>query len=325
MIDILAQLAANPESGVTNSPHWGWYAILYFFLGGLAAGLYFIATLLQLVGDPRDRPAIRLGYILAFPLVLICGVLLIIDLGQPQRFWHMLFQSHRFPMPMLKVWAPMSLGSWVLGIFGFFAFVSFLGVMIETERVRVPMLVRLDRWARERPRPIAVLWGIVGAFFGFFLAGYTGVLLIGTSVPLWHNAHLLGGLFLVSAASTSYALLMLLLMRRGQTHTDVTIRKLERADRMAIILELILLAFMLVLLGGVARPVITGGFGVVFWLGVVIVGLVVPLVMHRIRREGMTPERRAMIAATCVLIGGLLLRFVVVMSPQWPEIPLWYL
>ncbi|HJU67878.1 MAG TPA: NrfD/PsrC family molybdoenzyme membrane anchor subunit [Gemmatimonadaceae bacterium] len=324
MIEILAQLAANPESGVTNSPHWGWYVILYFFLGGLAAGLYFIATLLQLVGDPRDRPAIQLGYLLAFPLVIICGVILIVDLGQPQRFWHMLIQSHRFPLPMFKGWSPISVGSWVLSIFGFFAFISFVGVMIETGRLRRPLLVRLDRWARERPRPIAVLWGIIGAFFGFFLAGYTGVLLIGTSVPLWHNAHLLGGLFLISAASTSYALLMLLLMRRGETHTHVTVRKLERADRMAIIFELILLGVMLVLLGSVARPLITGGFGVVFWGGVVIVGLIVPLIVHRIRREGLTPERRAMIAAACVLIGGLLLRFVVIMSPQYPETPLWY-
>lgn len=325
MIAPLLQIGVNPESGVINSPHWGWYVILYFFLGGLAAGTYFIATLLQLVGDPRDRPAIRLGYTLAFPLVLICGVLLIIDLGQPLRFWHMLVQSERPPLPMFKAWSPISLGSWVLTIFGFFSFISFVGTMVETGRFGWGPAVRLDRWARARPRPVAVVWGIVGAFFGFFLAGYTGVLLIGTSEPLWHNARLLGALFLVSAASTSYALLMLLLMRRGTTPEDVTIRKLERADRMAIVFELVLLALMLILLGGIARPVVSGGFGLVFWLGVVVIGLVIPLVLHWTGRGNLTPERRAMLAAGCVLVGGLLLRFVIVMSPQWPKIPLWYL
>jgi formate-dependent nitrite reductase membrane component NrfD len=219
----------------------------------------------------------------------------------------------------------MSVGSWVLTIFGFFAFVSFVGTMVETGRFRWEPAVRLDRWARARPRPMAVTWGVIGAFFGFFLAGYTGVLLIGTSDPLWHNSRLLGALFLVSAASTSYALLMLLLMRRGGTHEDVTIRKLERADRMAIVFELVLLALMLLLLGGLARPMIRGGFGVVFWLGVVVIGLLVPLLLHGVRRGNLTAERRAMLAAGCVLVGGLLLRFVIVMSPQWPRIPLWYL
>ncbi len=324
-LTLFLQLAANPDSGVTNSPHWGWYVILYFFLGGLAAGSYFIATLLDLVGDPRDRPAIRLGYLLAFPLVLICGVLLIVDLGVPQRFWHMLLQSERVPLPMFKPWSPISVGSWVLSIFGFFTFVSFVGALVETGRFRWRPIVRLDRWARERPRPVTVLWGTIGAFFGFFLAGYTGVLLTGTSVPFWHNARLMGALFLVSAASTSYALLMLLLMRRGSTHADTTIVKLTRADRWTIVLELVLIAFMLILLGRVASPMIAGGFGIVFWVGVVALGLIAPLVLHGWGRSRWDPDRRARMAAVCVLVGGLLLRFVVVMSPQWPKIPLWYL
>jgi protein NrfD len=332
------QLAANPQSGVALPPHWGWLVILYFFLGGLAAGSYFIATMLELVGDPRDEEAIRLGYLLAFPLVVVCGILLVVDLGKPLRFWHMLVQSERPPLPILKAWSPISVGSWVLTAFALFAFVSFVGVLVEQGRVRWEPLVRADRWARARPRPFAVLWGIAGAFFGFFLAGYTGVLVTGTSLPFWHNARLMGGLFLASAASTSYALMILLLVRRvrdgrsGAPVAPTTVAKLERADRLAIVLELIILALMILLLGGVARPMIAGGFGVVFWLGVVLLGLVAPLVLHwRHRRApagaplGHDVARRAALSATCVLVGGLLLRFVVVMSPQWPRVPLWYL
>jgi formate-dependent nitrite reductase membrane component NrfD len=169
-----------------------------------------------------------------------------------------------------------------------------------------------------------VLWGILGAFFGFFLAGYTGVLVTTTSAPAWHNARFMGALFLASAASTSYALLMLLLMRRGRGHEDVTIVKLARADRWAILLELGIIAVMLVLLGRVARPFAAGGFGVVFWLGVVVLGLLVPLVLHR-RAHGGDGVRRAKLAAGFVLAGGLLLRFVMVMSPQWPEVRPWSL
>lgn len=320
----LLQLAANPDAGVALPPHWGWYVILYFFLGGLSAGSYFIATLLDMVGDPRDRDAVRLGYLVAFPLLLLCGLLLVVDLGQPLRFWHMLVESKNPPVPMLKVWSAISVGSWVLTIFGIFAFVSFVGVLVETERVKWEPLVRLDRLVRRRPRPLVIAWNVLGTFFGFFLAGYTGVLVTSTAIPVWHNARFLGALFLASAASTSYALLMLLLMRRGRGHDDATMRKLARADRWAIWIELVILAIMLVLLGGVARPFITGGFGIVFWLGVVGAGLVVPLVLHRRTHRG-DGARFARIAALCVLAGGLLLRFVIVMSPQWPRVPLWYL
>lgn len=328
----LLQFATNPQAGVALPPHWGWWVILYFFFGGLAAGSYFIATMLSLVGDRRDDDVVRLGYRLSFPLVLLCGLLLIVDLGQPLRFWHMLIQSERFPLPMFKSWSPISVGSWVLSAFALFSFVSFVGVLVQDGRLRWAPLVAADRWARSRPRPFAVLWGVLGTFFGFFLAGYTGVLITGTSLPLWHNARLMGALFLASAASTSYALLILILLRHGRTHADTTVAKLERADRMTIVLELVILTAMLILLGGVARPMIAGGFGVVFWLGVVLLGLLVPLVLThphagtRSRRTGRADaERRAMLSAACVLVGGLLLRFVVVMSPQWPTVPLWYL
>lgn len=327
-IDVAAllQLAANPQSGVALPPHWGWYVILYFFLGGIAGGVYFIATMLDLVGDPRDEDAVRLGYFLAFPLVVICGLLLFVDLGKPLRFWHLLIQSERPPLPILKSWSPISIGSWILTGFGFFAFISFVHVLVHSGRLTWAPLVRADRWAHERPRPLRVLWGVLGAFIGFALAGYTGVLVSGTSLPFWHNARLMGALFLASGASSGYALLILLLLRRGRSPHDVTVEKLERADRLAIALELLILVLMLALLGSVARPLIAGGFGVVFWIGVVLVGLVLPLVLHW--RGGGWPgraERRVMLSAACVLVGGFLLRFVVVMSPQWPRVPLWYL
>ena len=42
-------------------PGWGWWIILYFYLGGLAAGSYFLATLVELFGSDEDRPLARGG------------------------------------------------------------------------------------------------------------------------------------------------------------------------------------------------------------------------------------------------------------------------
>ena len=115
-----------------RAPDWTWYIVPYFFLAGLAGGSYFIATLLRLWGEPSDEPAARVGYYAAFLTFLPCPILLTLDLTQPLRFWHMLWnttpgsQSFNF-----KSGSPMSVGSWALVVFGLFATVSFLEVLVR--------------------------------------------------------------------------------------------------------------------------------------------------------------------------------------------------
>ena len=99
-----------PSTFFTASPHWRWLIFAYFFLGGLAGGSYFLATLMDLFGKGRDRRLVHLGYLVAFPLVCVCGLVLTADLGRPERFWHMLVQSETL-RPMLKTFSPMSTGS----------------------------------------------------------------------------------------------------------------------------------------------------------------------------------------------------------------------
>jgi formate-dependent nitrite reductase membrane component NrfD len=322
--DVLAQVA-TPVIAHGFVPHWGWYIVLYFFFGGLCAGAYFVATLLLILGDPRDRETIRLGYLISFPLLIVCAILLILDLGVPLRFWHMIFQSENVPELMLKPWSPISLGTWIVSGFGLFSFVAFLGALVDSGRLRWSPALRAADRVRGLPRPAVVAWNVVGSVFGFGLAGYTGVLVTATTIPVWQNARLLGGLFLASAASASYALLVLLLLRRGRVHSDPTVAKLARADRFTVVLELLLIVGLVLTLGQASRPLTTGGFGVLFWLGAVGLGMVAPLLLHRTTLGGWDAHRREVIAAVCVLVGGLILRFVVVMSPQYPMVPLWAL
>src|SRR5262245_34889932 len=127
-------------------PHWSWWIVLYFYLGGIAAGAYFLATLIDLFGREADRDLARVGYWIAFPLVCLCGLLLTVDLARPERFWHMLFKSQvvhealaeGWPFsgrgwslmagaPLVKWWSPMSVGAWALLVFGACSGLSFLG------------------------------------------------------------------------------------------------------------------------------------------------------------------------------------------------------
>src|SRR2546427_565033 len=42
----------------TAAPHWRWLIVAYFFLGGLAGGSYFLATMMDLFGKREDRPLV---------------------------------------------------------------------------------------------------------------------------------------------------------------------------------------------------------------------------------------------------------------------------
>src|SRR2546427_10544982 len=151
----------------TASPHWRWLILAYFFLGGLAGGSYFLATLLDLFGKGRDRRLGHLGYLIAFPLVCVCGLVLTVDLGRPERFWHMLVQSETF-RPMLKTYSPMSTGAWALLLFGGGAFLSFGAALAARGRLGWPLLRRLGP-----PALVGPLLSAVGAPLGSCRAGDT--------------------------------------------------------------------------------------------------------------------------------------------------------
>lgn len=93
--------AAYYDYPVLKAPFWGWEIVWYFFFGGLAAGCYIIASLTALFGSRQDRATARTGYYLSLLALLPCPVLLIKDLGRPDRFLHML--------RMFKMQSPMSI------------------------------------------------------------------------------------------------------------------------------------------------------------------------------------------------------------------------
>ena len=296
----------TPSTLFTAPPEWHWLIVAYFFLGGIAGGTYFLAVLADLFGDVLDRPVARLGYLVAFPLTVVCGLLLIVDLRRPARFWHMLLQSATF-RPMFKAWSPMSLGSWALLLFGAFAFLSFLAALSEDGRGRWPRLAIL-----RPPGVLGTVVAVLGALLGFFVAGYTGVLLTVTNRPIWADTSLLGVLFLVSGASTAAALLALLARRRARASVTA-LRALERFDSVMLVLELVALIALVVSLGGMARLWL-GAWGVLLLLGVVGLGIVAPLVFYR--RSLRAGDLSGVAAAVLVLIGGFLLRVVIVLSSE---------
>ena len=304
-------------------PEWGWWIVLYFYLGGIAAGAYVMATLIDLVGSAEDRALPRIGYRLAFPLIGLCGVFLIVDLNQPLRFWHMLFKSEvvkaalaaGWPASgagwrlmsgavMFKSWSPMSVGSWALTAFGLCSGLSFLGSLWPDGR-----LARGLRFG-----PFGRLLQAAGSLVGFFVAAYTGSLLTATNQPLWSDSVWVAALFLTSAASTGLALMTLIAWLRGVGRPSL--ERLERADVWALGLELAVFVAFLASLGALLEPVLRTNHGRLLVVGTFVVGLMAPLALHL--RVGLARGGAVVGAALLALAGGFLLRYTIVRTP--PEL-----
>src|SRR5881296_3347111 len=270
------------DTFVTASPHWTWFIIPYFFVGGLAGGAYFLAAALEWFGRPEDRPVIRTAYSLAFWGAVISGALLTFDLGRPLRFWHMLFQSDNLPHLMFKGFSPISFGAWAILLFGACALVS---------------------WRTNAPGTFSKLVAAVGGLLGFFVAGYTGVLLTVTNRPIWADSPWLGALFLASGASTGAATLILFSPGRGAT--ERSLGWLSWFDARALVVELLVLILFLASLGPVNR-VWVSFWGLVLLVGVIGFGILAPLRMHA------KPAQ----AARLVLLGGFLLRIATLLASE---------
>jgi protein NrfD len=296
---------APSSTWFTAAPHWQWLIATYFFFGGLAGGCYLIAAIIDLFGRPEDRPLARLGYYVVLPCLLVSGILLIFDLSRPDRFWHLLFERHTF-WPMFKSWSPMSVGSWALLVFGFFALLSFLGALSEAGRLS---------WRPARrfrsPGLAGAVITVIGALLGLYVAGYTGVLLAVTNRPIWSDTPLLGALLIVSAVSISAAFMMLVGNRLWGRLPGVA--ALDRLDTRVIVLEFIVLIGVIISLGAAARGWLNA-WGLLLLVGVIGIGMAAPLLLHR--RPHWLGANTMAASAVLVLIGGVILRIVIVFSAE---------
>ncbi|HYW26589.1 MAG TPA: NrfD/PsrC family molybdoenzyme membrane anchor subunit, partial [Terriglobales bacterium] len=96
-----------PGRPVLKRPVWTWEIPVYFFVGGLAGA----SALLGLAADLAGQGALaRNARMAAATGAMVSPLLLISDLGRPERFANML--------RVFRPTSPMSVGSWTLALFG---------------------------------------------------------------------------------------------------------------------------------------------------------------------------------------------------------------
>lgn len=286
---------------------WGWEIPVYLFLGGLVAGMMVISGYFLFSG--RWRNTRSACYVLPglSLLLLSAGMFaLFLDLEHKLFVWRL--------YTTFEITSPMSWGAWIL--------ILVYPALIANLLLRVPAPLRLvapqlgELSDRLVARPAALRWiGAMNMIWGGLLGVYTGVLLSALGArPLWNSA-LLGPLFLVSGLSAAAAFVHLIARDRGEREL------LAKADNGFLVSELVLIALFLIgLLSSTqahiqaASLLLSGPFGAAFWVGVVALGIVIPLVVQLLaveHRVAHTP-----IAPLLVIAGGIVLRFVIVQAGQ---------
>jgi formate-dependent nitrite reductase membrane component NrfD len=153
---------------VVKPPVWTWEVPLYFFFGGIA-GMSAVIALAALLFHQVDiaRTAMWLAVISG---TILSPALLIMDLGRPHLFLHML--------RVFKHRSPMSMGAWILTAFGACAVPGLIALELHAHQIFPGTLGQLLNFA-------AGIFIFGAAIFGTLLATYTGVLIGATAIPAW--------------------------------------------------------------------------------------------------------------------------------------------
>ncbi len=170
---------------------WGWPVALYLFFGGLSAGSFVFAAVLQLAHGMRYRRTVRIVAVCSLAFLAVGAVLLLIDVGLPLRATDV---AHSF-RNVGTSW--MARGAWILmGCAGVFALYA-LAAMLPFGRFSL---------SERRRETILNAMGVAGIACSFLLAGYTGMLLADAEgIRAWSTALTIPALFTVSALDTGVA------------------------------------------------------------------------------------------------------------------------
>ncbi|HYC32501.1 MAG TPA: NrfD/PsrC family molybdoenzyme membrane anchor subunit, partial [Gemmatimonadales bacterium] len=160
----------------TKAPNWHGLVTLDLLFNNLSTGLFIVMAVGELVQPAGFRPLAPLAYPIALLFLVADLVCLVLDLGDPSRFHH-----------MLRVWkpgSPMSLGTWLLTAYS--APLTLLAAM------SVLPVLEVGEWLR------ATLL-LAGLLLAIGAAVYKGVLFSTTAQRGWGDARWLGGYLINSA------------------------------------------------------------------------------------------------------------------------------
>jgi tetrathionate reductase subunit C len=291
----------NIVYNVFHEPPLGLPIATYFYMTGLSAGSFIMSTMAYGFGMKKYKPLGKVGVVLATMLLMLAPINLIIDLGQPLRFWHL--------FPYLQSTSPITYGSFLLTLYPINCLIYGAFMFAGNHR-------------------LTVIFGRIGIPLAISVHGYTGfILALAKARALWNTA-LMPLYFLISAMVSGIALMLLVVIIKTRFFTPerkVNLPLVSDLGRMlawTIVFDLFLvLSDVLVLLTAHAEAreagmlLLTGSFSPYF-LGVeILAGSLVPvallLIPYTARRIPVV-----LVASVLAMIGVYAMRYVMVIGGQ---------
>jgi len=296
-------LVLNPQHYyLVEQPWWEILIAIYLFLGGLGSMAYAVSFYYWRKGV-TEKMVIG-GSIVGIAAVFIGTLFLVLDLGHPERFYMVLFSPKLNPASWIVI------GSTILSTFMLFA-ALFTAPMLKW--------FKWLPWANNKSAIKAFGW--IAFLLAICVAAYTGILIgVVYNIPFW-NAPALPLIFMISALSTGLATLVLVLAPIKEEGVEHITKTLAKSDGFVMLAELIVLGLYLLIrsygpAGAIEsiQLILKGWLAPYFVGGVLLTGLAIPLLLifgYELRVESNKTRYIAMFSAILVLIGGAMLRYVV--------------
>ncbi len=285
---------------VFHKLEWGPLIAMYFYFTGLSAGTFVISSMATVMGMEKYKSLAKYAALLAFLLLGSVPILLISDLGQPLRFWHLMVPGY-FNVTSVIAW-----GTLLLSIYPILCLVYAFYLWIKP----------------EEKKTIKTL-GMIGVPLAVTVHGYTGFIFgVVKSRAFWYTA-LQPAYFLASAFVSGFALMMLvavLLNRYGSEETKKAIPQSLVYDMGRILSYILAVDFffvvsqVLITLHGNVESVMAVTFALkdpMYVWGEIVMGLIIPYIILALPGTKKNVSW-AVVAAVLVLIGVAFVRWSIV-------------
>lgn len=182
-------------TGMTDHVSWGLYIANFTFAVGLAAAAVLMVIPAYLYRNEDMHDVVLIGELVAVASIVVCLLFVTVDLGRPDRFWHLVPGLGRFNWPIsLLAWDVIVLNGYLLlnlHVCGYLIYMRFLGLK-PAKRWYLPFVFLSIGWAISIHTVTAFLYSGLGGR------------------PFWNSA-LLAPRFLASAFVSGPAFIILLL------------------------------------------------------------------------------------------------------------------
>lgn len=291
---------------VVNASPWNYLVPLYIFFKGLSVGALCISALYTVFRSERFKTLAFPAAITSLLAFIPVPFLLLADLHQPLRFWHLLVNFN--PTSVI------SWGTWLIILYPLCLlwYIARLGL---SQGISIPVFKGVQESASTSQstsglglRGLSILTLSLALLADLYTAFLLGVV---KGKVLWNSA-LLPGYFLTSAVVTGAALVLIVYLNKKPE--EKTVRTLVRIIQGALALEIFFAISQWITLGATSlqgqKALELLWKDPMYLIGDIFVGILLPLFL--LNKPSLNKKPVLMISALLVILGGLLLRFSIV-------------